>query len=232
MDNPETVYLEVRGATGGDEAKLWGADLLRMYFRFSVKKAWKAAAVDDLTLRITGPSVFQLLKNESGVHRVQRIPSTEKRGRIHTSTATVVVLPEIKESDVQVNPGDLEITFYRASSQGGQNVQKVSTAVRIRHKPTGIIVQAQQERFQEQNRKIAMDLLRSRLWELKELEKERTIAGYRSAVGRGMRAEKIRTYNFPQDRVTDHRVKKSFGNLEAIVDGNLDKVVELTKTIN
>lgn len=231
MDNNETVYLEVRGATGGDEAKLWGSDLLRMYFRYAVKKNWKAVPVDDLTLRIKGLGVFQLLKNESGVHRVQRIPSTEKRGRIHTSTATVVVLPEIKESEVQINPADIEITFYRASSQGGQNVQKVSTAVRIRHKATNIIVQAQQERFQEQNRQIAMDLLRSRLWELKELEKERTIAGYRSAVGRGMRSEKIRTYNFPQDRVTDHRIGKSFGNLEAIVDGNLDKVVELTKNI-
>lgn len=231
MDNNETVYLEVRGATGGDEAKLWGSDLLRMYFRFTVKKAWKAVAIDDLTLRIKGLNVFQLLKNESGVHRVQRIPSTEKRGRIHTSTATVVVLPEIKESEVQINPADIEITFYRASSQGGQNVQKVSTAVRIRHKATNVVVQAQQERFQEQNRQIAMDLLRSRLWELQELEKERTIAGYRSAVGRGMRSEKIRTYNFPQDRVTDHRIGKSFGNLEAIVDGNLDKVIELTKNL-
>ena len=231
MDNNETVYLEVRGATGGDEAKLWGSDLLRMYFRFTVKKAWKAVAIDDLSLRIKGLNVFQLLKNESGVHRVQRIPSTEKRGRIHTSTATVVVLPEIKESEVQINPADIEITFYRASSQGGQNVQKVSTAVRIRHKATNVVVQAQQERFQEQNRQIAMDLLRSRLWELQELEKERTIAGYRSAVGRGMRSEKIRTYNLPQDRVTDHRIGKSFGNLEAIVDGNLDKVIELTKNL-
>lgn len=230
-NNSETVYLEVRGATGGDEAKLWGSDLLRMYFRFTVKKAWKAVAVDDLTLRIKGPNVFQFLKNESGVHRVQRIPSTEKRGRIHTSTATVVVLPEIKESEVQINPADIEITFYRASSQGGQNVQKVSTAVRIRHKATNVVVQAQQERFQEQNRQIAMNLLRSRLWELKELEKERTIAGYRSAVGRGMRSEKIRTYNFPQDRVTDHRIGKSFGNLESIVDGNLEKIIDLTKNL-
>lgn len=228
---PQVVYLEIRGATGGDEAKLWGEDLLRMYFRFSVKKNWKASPVDDLTLRISGPNVFDLLKNESGVHRVQRVPSTEKRGRIHTSTATVVILPEIKENDILVNQGDLEITFYRASSQGGQNVQKVSTAVRIRHKPSRIVVQAQQERFQEQNRKIALDLLRSKLWEKQEEEKIKTIAGYRSAIGRGMRSEKIRTYNFPQDRVTDHRLGKSFGNLESIVDGNLDKVIELTKNI-
>ncbi len=232
MDNQnQTVYLEVRGATGGDEAKLWGSDLLRMYYRFGIKKAWKISSVDEFTLRISAPGIFDLLKHESGVHRVQRVPSTEKRGRIHTSTATVVVLPEIKETDVQINSGDVEVSFYRASSQGGQNVQKVSTAVRLRHIPTGIVVQAQQERFQEQNRKIAMDLLRSKLWERMEEEKMRTIAGYRSVIGRGMRSEKIRTYNFPQDRVTDHRIKKSFGNLESIIEGNLEKILEATKTL-
>lgn len=227
----QTVYIEIRGATGGDEAKLWGSDLLRMYSRYATKKNWKQSLLDDLTLKISGFSCFDLLKNESGVHRVQRVPETEKRGRIHTSTATVAVLPEVKETDVKINPGDLEWQFTRAGGHGGQNVNKVSTAVRLRHIPTGIVVQAREERFQEQNRLIALSLLRSRLWEKEEEEKIRTIAGYRSAIGKGTRSEKIRTYNFPQDRVTDHRIGKNWGNLESIVDGNLDKIVELTKDI-
>jgi peptide chain release factor 1 len=227
----QTVYLETRGATGGDEAKIWASDLFRMYFRYATKKNWKVAPIDDNVLKITGPGVFDLLKNESGVHRVQRIPTTERHGRIHTSTATVVVLPEIKESDVQINPADIEISFFHSSSQGGQNVQKVSTAVRIVHKPTGIITQSQRERFQEQNRRLATDMLRAKLWERAEEEKMRTVAGYRSVIGRGMRAEKIRTYNFPQDRVTDHRIGKGWGNLEAIVNGELDKILFLTQNI-
>lgn len=188
--------------------------------------------VDDNVVKITGAEAYDSLKNESGVHRVQRIPTTERHGRIHTSTATVAVLPEIKDSEVQINPADIDMQFFHASSQGGQNVQKVSTAVRLTHKPTGIAVTAQRERFQEQNRKIAMELLRAKLWERAEEEKMRTIAGYRSAIGRGMRAEKIRTYNFPQSRVTDHRIGKSWGNLEAILGGDLDKVLTLTKTLN
>ena len=227
----QTVYLEIRGATGGDEAKLWGQDLLRMYLRYANKKGWKVLQIDDLTLKITGFMVFDLLKNESGVHRVQRVPETEKRGRIHTSTATVVVLPEVKETDVRINPGDLEWQFTRAGGHGGQNVNKVSTAVRLKHIPSGIVVSAREERFQEQNRLIALSLLRSRLWEKEEEQKLKTIAGYRSAIGKGMRSEKIRTYNYPQDRVTDHRISKSWGNLEVIVNGELDKVVELTKDI-
>lgn len=199
-----------------------------MYLRYAARRGWKAIPVDEGTTKISGYGAFDALKNESGVHRVQRIPTTERRGRIHTSTATVVVLPEIRESEITVNPSELEIQFFHSSSQGGQNVQKVSTAVRLTHKPTGIVVSAQRERFQEQNRKIAMDLLRSKLWELKELEKEKTIAGYRSAIGRGMRAEKIRTYNFPQNRVTDHRVGKSWGNLEEVLDGELSKILALT----
>jgi len=227
----QKVYIEIRGATGGDEAKLWGADLLRMYSRFAVKKNWKVSDLADNAIKIAGEGVFDLLKNESGVHRVQRVPETEKRGRIHTSTATVAVLPEITERDVQIRPEDLEIQFFRAGGHGGQNVNKVSTAVRLTHKTSGIVVTAREERFQLQNREIAMELLRAKLWEQEEERKMKEIADYRSPIGRGMRAEKIRTYNFPQDRVTDHRIGKSFGNLEAIVDGNLDKVLELTKNI-
>lgn len=229
MENNQIAYLEIRGATGGDEAKLWGRDLLRMYLRFAVKKGWKTELVAENTIRFSGPGVFDALQNESGVHRVQRVPTTEKRGRIHTSTATVVVLPEIKESDVTVRPEDLEWQFFRAGSQGGQNVNKVSTAVRLTHRPSGLVVTAQTERFQEQNRKIALDLLRSRLWEKAEAEKEKTVAGYRTAVGRGMRSEKIRTYNFPQNRVTDHRIGKSWGNLDAVVDGDLSRIVDFKK---
>lgn len=227
----DSCYIEVRGATGGDEAKLWADDLLRMYVRFLTKKTIKFTSIDEGVIKVKAPDVFSLFKNETGVHRVQRVPSTEKRGRIHTSTATVAVLPEISERDVEVRSEDLEIQFYRAGGHGGQNVNKVSTAVRLTHKPSGIVVTAQTERFQEQNRLNAMALLRTKLWERAEEEKEKTVAGYRSQIGRGMRAEKIRTYNFPQDRVTDHRINKSWGNLEAVIEGNLDKILEATKNI-
>ena len=229
---PQKVYLEIRGATGGDEAKIWASDLIRMYLRYAARRGWKVSFLDENTLLIAGHGAWDGLKNEAGVHRVQRVPSTERKGRIHTSTATVATLPEIKESEVTVNPNEIEIQFFHSSSQGGQNVQKVSTAVRLTHKPTGIAVSAQRERFQEQNRRIAMELLRAKLWERQEEEKVRTIAGYRSAIGRGMRAEKIRTYNFPQNRVTDHRIKKSWGNLEAIVDGDLSKIIGLTQNLS
>ncbi len=229
--NSQKAFIEIRGATGGDEAKIWAVDLARMYMRFAVKKAWKVSKLSDDTLQIVGMEAFDAFKNESGVHRVQRTPATEKRGRIHTSTATVAVLPEIKETDVKINPADLEIQFYRSGGHGGQNVNKVSTAVRLIHKPTGIVVTASEERFQEQNRQIATDLLRSKLWEREEEEKLRTVAGYRSVIGRGMRAEKIRTYNFPQNRVTDHRIGKSWGNLEDVIEGNLDKIIETTKAL-
>lgn len=230
-NNFNTIYLETRPAAGGDEAAIWAKDLLRMYTRFANRRGWKVTEIDENVIKITGTEVFNQMKNESGVHRVQRVPETERRGRIHTSTATVAVLPELQERDLNIRPEDIEFEAYRAGGHGGQNVQKVSTAVRLRHRPTGIVVTSQQERFQEQNRKIALDLLRAKLWEKAEVEKQRSIAGYRSAIGRGMRAEKIRTYNFPQSRVTDHRIGKSWGNLEDIIDGNLDRVVELTKNI-
>jgi peptide chain release factor 1 len=223
--NYQKIYIEVRGATGGDEAKIWASDLLRMYFRFAQKRGWKVGQIGELTLAISGLGVFDQLKHETGVHRVQRVPTTEKRGRIHTSTATVVVLPEVKDSEVKINPTDLEIQFYRSGGHGGQNVNKVSTAVRLTHKPTGIVVTAQTERFQEQNRANAMALLRAKLWELEEQRKMREIAGYRSPIGKGMRAEKIRTYNYPQGRVTDHRIGKSFGNLDTVIEGNMDKIL-------
>ena len=224
--NNNLALLEIRGAAGGDEAKIWADDLLRMYLRFGEKQGWKSQIISRGVIRLQGASVYPLLKNETGVHRVQRIPTTEKRGRVHTSTATVLVLPEIAEAEVKINPQDLEWQFYRASSHGGQNVQKVSTAVRLTHKPTGLVVTCEEERFQEQNRMLALELLRAKLWEQEELKKESTLSGYRSAIGRGMRAEKIRTYNYPQNRVTDHRLGKSWHNLETIVNGDLKKIVE------
>ena len=227
----DTIYLETRPAAGGDEASIWASDLLRMYTRFANRRGWKVVEVDENVIRITGHEAFNQLKNESGVHRVQRVPETERRGRVHTSTATVAILPELGERDINIRPEEIEFEAFRSGGHGGQNVNKVSTAVRLTHRPSGIVVTARQERFQEQNRKIAMDLLRAKLWERQEEEKEKTIAGYRSAIGRGMRSEKIRTYNFPQSRVTDHRLGKSWGNLEAITGGNLDKIVELTQTL-
>ena len=224
--NENMALVEIRGAAGGEEAKIWADDLLRMYLRFAEKQGWKSQTVSKGVIRIQGTNVYQLLKNETGVHRVQRIPITEKRDRVHTSTATVVILPEIADTEIRINPQDLNWQFYRASSHGGQNVQKVSTAVRLIHKPTGLVVTCEEERFQEQNRQLALELLRTKLWEQEELKKESTLSGYRSAIGRGMRAEKIRTYNYPQNRVTDHRLGKSWHNLETIVNGDLKKIVE------
>ncbi len=220
-----TAYIEIRSAAGGDEAKIWASDLARMYKRYCIKKNWKSWELDDSTIKISGEGAFDLLRNESGVHRVQRIPATEKRGRVHTSTATVAVLPEIAPSEVHINPDDLEWQFYRSGGAGGQNVNKVSTAVRLIHKPSGIVIETQNERFQQQNRENAMSMLRAKLYEIEERKKESEIAGYRSAIGRGDRSEKIRTYNYAQSRVTDHRINKKFGNLEGIIDGDLDKLL-------
>jgi len=224
----DTAIIEIRPAAGGEEAKIWANDLLRMYFRFAQKQGWQVSLLSGGVLKIQGPDVFNKLKWEAGVHRVQRIPETERYGRIHTSTATVAVLPEISAGQIEINPKDLEWQFFRSSTQGGQNVQKVSTAVRLKHKPSGIVVTCQQERSQEQNRKIALELLRSKLWQHQQKRQESQISSLRrAAVGRGMRSEKIRTYNFPQNRVTDHRLKKKFHNLEEILDGKLEKIVSL-----
>ncbi|MBI2029055.1 PCRF domain-containing protein [Candidatus Gottesmanbacteria bacterium] len=222
--NSNTVILEIRGATGGDEANIWAADLTRMYSRYAQTKGWKVTPIDSETIKITGEGAYDLFQYESGVHRVQRIPATERRGRIHTSTATVAALPEIAESQIFINPADVEMQFYRASSKGGQNVQKVSSAVRLLHRPTGLVVTCQSERDQFQNRANAMSLLRAKLWELEDEKRQAQLGQARAVIGRGMRAEKIRTYNFPQNRVTDHRIGKSWGNLDQIVEGKLDTV--------
>ncbi|MDO8503427.1 MAG: PCRF domain-containing protein [bacterium] len=228
----QTLFLEIRPAAGGGEAAIWAADLSRMYLRFATRKTWKVQQIDSGILKISGEGAYNALRFESGVHRVQRTPETEKRGRIHTSTATVAVIPFIPNSQVSVNAQDLEWQFYRASSKGGQNVQKVSSAVRLIHKPTGIVTTAQTERFQEQNRQLALDLLKAKLATRSQDNRNAQIQGIRSVIGSGDRSEKIRTYNFPQDRITDHRINKSFGNLENIVDGNLDKITEALKVLS
>jgi peptide chain release factor 1 len=245
------AIVEIRPAAGGEEAAIWAHDLLRMYLRFANSLGWKVAEIDDLVIKVSGtPLLFPdsklgsdlehvqglttrklgpygVLKYEAGVHRVQRVPVTESQGRIHTSTATVAVLPEIGEAELKIEPGDIVFEPFRgAQGHGGQNVNKVATAVRLTHKPTGLVVESRRERYQEQNRRIAMQILMAKLWEWEEEKREKETQGLRqAAVGRGMRAEKIRTYNFPQNRVTDHRVKKSWHNLEAILNGELGKVV-------
>src|SRR3989338_290374 len=224
------AILEIKGAAGGEEAKLWREELLRMYLRFAQLKGFRVEQVDEEILKISEgsstPPPFKTFKFEAGVQRVQRIPATEKRGRIHTSTATVYVLPELEDIDLHINPQDITFEAFRAGGHGGQNVNKVSTAVRLKHIPSGIIVTSQKERFQAQNRELAMDLLRSKLWEM-ELEKQnKEIASLKSTqVGRGMRAEKIRTYNFPQDRLTDHRIAKSWHNLPVLLEGGIDDII-------
>lgn len=224
------VVLEIKGAAGGEEAKLWKDELFRMYVKFATLKGFRVEKVDENVAKIsatpTSREPFKIFKFEAGVHRVQRIPTTEKRGRIHTSTATVSVLPELEDIDLHINPQDIAFEAFRAGGHGGQNVNKVSTAVRLKHKPTGIVVTAQTERFQAQNRQIAMELLRSKLWEM-EIEKQHSeITSLKSTqIGRGMRAEKIRTYNFPQDRMTDHRLGKSWHNLPMLLHGNISEVI-------
>lgn len=225
------VILEIKGAAGGDEAKLWAEELLRMYSRFSQINGLKVDILDEYVIKIAGRNAFGILKYESGVHRVQRIPTTEKRGRIHTSTATLSILPELEDLDLHINPADIEFEAFRAGGHGGQNVNKVSSAVRIKHVPSGIVVTSQRERSQVQNREIAMKLLRARLWEM-EVEKQHSeISSLKATqVGRGMRSEKIRTYNFPQDRLTDHRINKSWHNLPNILEGEgLNEVIDQTK---
>lgn len=224
--NPNVAIIEAIPGVGGDEAKLWMKELLLSYIRFAQKIAFKFLYLEENIVKITGMNAFNLYKNETGVHRVQRIPSTERRGRTHTSTAIIVVLPQIIQSAVRINQSDLEWQFFRSGGHGGQNVNKVSTAVRLTHKPSGIVVTASRERYQEANRKIALDLLLGKLYQLEQEKKKGTMQSYVKDVGTGERAEKIRTYNFPQNRLTDHRIGKSFYNLEQIIEeGKWDKIL-------
>ena len=217
------ILLEVSGAAGGDEAKLWASELMNMYIRAAQKKGFQVEQLEEDVIKISGyGGAFGTFKHEAGVHRVQRIPVTEKRGRVHTSTATISILPELEDIDLHINPDDIEFEAFRSGGHGGQNVNKVSTAVRIKHKPSGIVVATQTERSQNQNREIAMKLLRAKLWEQEIAKRTEEIASLRSTqVGRGDRSEKIKTYNFPQDRMTDHRINKSWKNLPAILAGEI-----------
>ncbi len=235
--NSNVAIMEIRSAAGGDEAGLFANDLLRMYTRYALNKNWKIEELDrsegklgqikEIVLKITGKNSYNDLKNESGVHRVQRVPLTESSGRIHTSTATVAVLPQVSNQQVAINPSDIEFEAFRSGGAGGQNVNKVSTAVRLKHIPSGIVVTCQTERSQLQNRENAMTLLRSRLWEVENQKKVGNLSEQRSSqVGSGDRSEKIRTYNFPQNRITDHRIGKSWHNLEKILEGDLDDIIK------
>lgn len=221
------AVMEFRAAAGGDEAKIWADDLKRMYARYAVIQGWRVEEIADGVIKIKGTKAYNLLQFEAGVHRVQRVPVTESQGRIHTSTATVAVLPEIKPAEVNLEDKDIEfVSFRRASGAGGQNVNKVATAVRLTHIPTGIVVESSSERSQIGNREAAMKLLAAKLWGIQEEERLSKLENARAAIGRGMRSEKIRTYNYPQNRVTDHRLGKSWQELDMIIEGKLDKVLK------
>lgn len=227
----KNVILEIKGAAGGDEAKIFSQELLRMYQRFAETKGFKTEMLDENTLKISGRNAFGLFKYEAGVHRVQRVPETEKRGRLHTSTAIVSILPELEDIDLHIRDEDIEFEAFRSGGHGGQNVNKVSTAVRLKHIPTGIVVTCQTERHQNQNREYAMKMLRAKLWEIELTKRNEMIAELKSTqVGRGERSEKIRTYNFPQDRLTDHRIGKSYHNLPVLMDGEIDAILKDLQT--
>ncbi len=240
------IILEIRAGAGGDEAAIFAGDLARMYQRYASKQGWKFSILDYNQHPLGGyktfigkisaeggsasggesKNIYKLLKQESGVHRVQRIPKTEKAGRVHTSTASVAILPEIEAREIQISPVDLEITFSRAGGPGGQNVNKVETAVRILHKPTGTVVSSRSERSQFANRETAMSILRSKIYEEQKRKEEQKLgANRKEQIGDAERAEKIRTYNFPDDRITDHRINKKWHNIEKILDGELDQIV-------
>jgi peptide chain release factor 1 len=231
------IIMEIRAGAGGDEAGLFAADLFRMYSRYAQSKGWDVDVIDsnesgiggfkEIIFEVRGKGAFSRLKYERGVHRVQRVPVTESSGRLHTSTATVAVLPQADEVELDINPDDLKIDFYHSRGAGGQNVNKVATAVRITHLPTGIVSTCQDERSQLRNRNKAMSVLRARLLDIERTKQEEAITQQRrSQVGTGDRAEKIRTYNFPQDRLSDHRLGKNLRNLPRIMDGELDELIE------
>lgn len=231
------IILEIRAGAGGDEAGLFAADLLRMYTRFAETHGWTLEAIDssvserggikEVIVQVSGAGVWPHFKFERGVHRVQRVPITEASGRIHTSTATVAVLPEAEEVDIRIDPSELRIDTYRASGAGGQHVNKTESAIRITHLPTGIVVACQDERSQGKNRMKAMKILRSKILEqIQEKQAKEISQNRRSQVGTGDRSEKIRTYNFPQDRITDHRINFNVHNLPGVMEGNLDPLVK------
>lgn len=239
-DDDKNVIFEIRAGTGGEEAGLFAADLYRMYARYAEVRGWKSEVIDyndtgiggikEVVFSLIGESVYGDLKFESGVHRVQRVPATEGSGRVHTSAASVVVLPEVEDVEVEIDPNDLRIDVFRSGGAGGQNVNKVETAIRITHLPTGLVVQCQDERSQLKNRQKAMKVLKSRLYDMKMQEQTSEIAAQRkSIVRKGDRSDKIRTYNFPQNRVTDHRIGLTMYNLSEIIEGDLNELVEKLK---
>lgn len=234
------IIMEIRAGAGGEEAALFAAKLFHMYANYAKKRGWQANTIDahstslngykEVIFEIAGEGAYEEMRHESGVHRVQRIPDTEKVGRIHTSTASVAVLPEARESDIEIRPQDIKAEFFRSSGPGGQNVNKVETAVRIYHLPTGLVVGSQDSRSQMKNREHAMMLLRTKLLaSQREAAEAKTGEARREQIGTAERAEKIRTYNFPQDRITDHRIKKSWHNMESILAGNIEPIVKAFK---
>ena len=230
------IIFEIKGAVGGDEADIFAGDLFRMYVRYCETKGWRVKVLDEsptgvggysyVSFVVSGDDAYSRLKFESGVHRVQRVPKTEANGRIHTSTATVVVMPQVETNEVNINPADLKVDRYRSQGAGGQNVNKTESAVRITHIPTGIVVSCQTEKSQIQNHEICLQMLASKLAQLEEEKKAATEAKYRSKIGSGDRNEKIRTYNYPQNRVTDHRIGFTIQQLDRVMDGDLDAIID------
>ena len=240
-NDDKSVIVEIRGGVGGEESALFAHSLYRMYSMYAASKGWgiellnyndtELGGVKEADFIVNGRGAYSRLKYESGVHRVQRVPETESGGRVHTSTATVAVLPEMEEVDVQINPADIEMQVYRASGAGGQHVNKTSSAVRLIHKPSGIVVACQEERSQVQNREKCMRMMASKLYEIEQERIESEHTGLRrSQVGTGMRNERIRTYNFPQGRVTDHRVGLTLYKIDAVMDGSLDEIIDALAT--
>lgn len=231
------VIIEIRAGAGGDEAAIFVGDLARMYQRYAAKRGWNFSILDAnetsiqgykwLVAQAEGQGAYEAFRNESGVHRVQRVPKTERSGRVHTSTASVAVLPIVEAKEVNINPNDLEVTFSRAGGPGGQNVNKVETAVRILHKPTGIVVGSREERSQHANRERAMEVLRAKLYDIEQTRATGSVTDLRrEQIGTADRSEKIRTYNFPDDRITDHRIGKKWHNIEKILEGDMDPIVK------